>query len=126
MKHIFDLSHVKSVKAWALLRGCEPAGRVIANYSDNPAGSVCTVAVHFWDKAEKEAGLVPVDAGKPIEKWVKPQGQAGGYGYDKFSAAFADALRRKYGLEGLKMSGAGESVVRSWLEEKGFQVVEVL
>ena len=126
MKHIFDLAHVKSVKAWALLFNGEHAGRVIANFSDNPNGSVCTCAVHIWDKYEKQIGLTPLDAGKPNEDYIAPQGQAGGYGYCKFSSAFADALRRKYGIENEQIAGRGESAMIQWLNGKGLQVIEVL
>lgn len=91
-KSAFDCSHVKSVRAWAILhdgkgeRGSDAnAGRIVANFSDNPNGSVCTLTLHFW--------------GGPLEIMPGTTGQAGGYGYDKFSAAMSDALSRAYGLE---------------------------
>ena len=45
MKNIHDFKHVKSVTAIALLKNGKPAGKIIANWSDNPAGSVCTACV---------------------------------------------------------------------------------
>lgn len=96
----WDCPHVQSVKAWALVLtprtiNGEPqedrsdlgrmAGRIVANYSDNPNGAVCTVTLHFF------AG--------PLAIMPTTTGTAGGGGYDKFSAAVADALDRAYGLD---------------------------
>ena len=38
MKTAYDLNHVKSVSALVLLFNGENAGRMVANYSDNPNG----------------------------------------------------------------------------------------
>lgn len=52
MKPIFDLPHVKSVRAWVLVGMVngkpEQQGRIVAHWSDNPAGSVCQAAVMVW------------------------------------------------------------------------------
>lgn len=92
-KSAFDTNHVKSVKVWALVHNITksrngvdlPAGRIVASYSDNPMGSVCTVTLHFFSG--------------PLSIMPTTSGKAGGYGYDKFSAAVADALDRAYGLD---------------------------
>lgn len=70
----------------------EESGKILAYYSNNPAGSVCHVCVilypHGWEVIGKDA---PETRGE--------EGRAGGYGYDKYSAAVADSLR-KQGLGG--------------------------
>jgi hypothetical protein len=112
----FDCSHVKSVTAWALVHpesdmdgGC--AGRIVANFSDNPAGSVCTATVHLW------RGPLRMDAGTT--------GNAGGGGYDKFSAAVGDALNRA-GIDCGDLHGAGDGAVRKFLESKGYRTIPVI
>jgi len=70
----------------------EEAGKILAYYSTNPAGSVCHANVilypHGWELIGKEAPEVRGE-----------EGRAGGYGYDKYSAAVADSLH-KQGLAG--------------------------
>ena len=119
MKSAFDFNHVKSVKAWALTFKGEMAGRIVANYSDNPAGSVCVASAGFW--------------GGPFKDKEHSTGRAGGYGYDKFSAAVSEALH-KIGvvneLDGrwLKSNALfiGDSSVKNFLEAKGYKVLEVI
>lgn len=118
----YDCSHVKSVAAWALLlSGGEHAGKIVANYSDNPAGSVVTLTVSIW--------------GGKLGALDRASGTAGGYGYDKFSAAFVDALKRSnYEALGLDaehgvpwgMGGAGQAKVKEWLKGLGYDVFEVI
>lgn len=76
----FDLNHVKSVSVFVLLHGGEYAGRIVANWSDNPAGSVCTATVHVWKG--------------PLGELPSSTGTAGGCGYCKLSTAIGDALLR--------------------------------
>lgn len=78
-KTAFDLKHVKSVCCIALLHEGRVAGRIVANYSDNPNGSVCTATIHVW--------------GGPLNNLPSMTGKAGGYGYDKLEAAVSDSLR---------------------------------
>ena len=52
-------------------------------------------------------------------------GKAGGGGYCKLSAAFADALYRQ-GVEHGDISGVGESAMQDWLEAEGYQVIRVI
>jgi hypothetical protein len=70
----------------------EEAGKILAYYSNNPAGSVCHANVilypHGWKIVGKEAPEVRGE-----------EGRAGGYGYDKYSAAVAESLS-KQGLGG--------------------------
>lgn len=110
MKSAFEFNHVKSVKAWAVLFDGEEAGRIVANFSDNPNGSVCTSSVGFW------AG--------PLKGKESSTGRAGGYGYDKFSASVSSALS-KIGVKN-DVDGRGAASVRSLLEGLGYQVIEVL
>lgn len=83
MKTIKNFKHVEGTTAKALIYEGKPAGRIIANWSDNPNGSVCNASVIVW------AG--------PLKDKKHPKtyrsfdygniGKAGGYGYDKLSQA---------------------------------------
>jgi len=110
MKSAFEMPHVKSVKAWAVTFNGEMAGRIVANYSDNPNGSVCTATVGFWDG--------------PFKNTSAATGRAGGYGYDKFSAAVSYALK-KISVKN-DVDGRGDSSVKSLLENLGYSVIEVI
>ncbi len=110
MKSAYDMPHVKSVKAWAVMFSGEMAGRIVANYSDNPNGSVCTATVGFWNG--------------PLKDTVASTGRAGGYGYDKFSAAVSSALN-KIGVKN-DVDGRGDSSVKSLIEKIGYSVIEVI
>lgn len=116
-KSVYDCKHVRSVKAWALMFDGKFHGRIAANYSDNPEGSVVTVGVSVW------AGPLNNAEGGPM------LGKAGGCGYCKFSAAFDAAVRNHCKDNDITMphlSGAGESSVRAFLETLGYQVLEVI
>jgi hypothetical protein len=107
MKTAYDLNHVKSVSALALLFNGENAGRMVANYSDNPNGSVCTATVTAWKG--------------PLKDRQGMTGRAGGYGYDKLSSAVFQALR-KSGIDTIKTDGE----TCKMFESLGYQVIEVL
>ncbi len=115
MRTAFDCKHVKSVHAWALLHPDAPngrgAGRIVADFSDNPAGAVCTATVCVW------AG--------PLAEMPASTGRAGGYGYCKFSAAVDEALC-KAGQDAGDMHGRGGSAIRKWFEARGYQCIEVI
>lgn len=115
-KSAYDYSHVKSVSAWALLFNGEQAGKVVANWSDNPMGSVCTCTITVY------AG-----PGKVWKEGYKSHmtGQAGGCGYDKLSGAFSDALHR-FGVAHPNLHGAGSEACKAWLRSLGYTVIEVL
>jgi hypothetical protein len=76
MKTIKDFKHVAGTTAKAILFNGKPAGRLIANWSDNPAGTVCTASVIIWAGELKDKKFDYSNMGK-----------AGGYGYDKLSQA---------------------------------------
>lgn len=111
-KSIFDYKHVRGVSAVCLLKGGKSAGRIVANWSDNPAGSVCTASVMLWDDAK----------GWTINHAI---GRAGGYGYDKLSAAIADALDEMGLLATIKVChGAGNQ--RRAFTEAGYDYIEII
>ena len=64
----------------------EEAGKILAYYSDNPAGSVwhAKVILYFYG-----CNILGIENNESME------GKAGGYGYDKFSAAVADSLHKQ-------------------------------
>ncbi len=99
----YDLSHVKSVTAVALMFDGKQAGKIVANWSDNPAGSVCTATVSVW------AG--------PLSDLPKSTESAGGYGYDKLSSCLSRIF------DGCP--DAGRSSCYRWLEDQGYVVIEV-
>lgn len=72
-----NIDKFNDVRAIALLKDGKSAGRIIGHWSKNRNGSVCTVLVELFDHN-----------GKYASGW----GKAGGYGYDKFSAAISSAL----------------------------------
>lgn len=82
MKNIFDQKHVKGVRAYALLLNGKLAGKVIANFSDNPAGSVCTADLIVWAGPLKNS-----EDNRKMER-------AGGYGYDKLAACLSRLDKR--------------------------------
>ena len=125
-KNIFDYKHVKSVSAIALLKDGKSAGKIICNWSDNPAGTVCTAQVCLWDGEF---------SGQVKQKHFKTEyldcmlpavmiGKAGGYGYDKRSAAISAALR-KGGLHKLLPVEGGAGNERWIFEAAGFEWLEV-
>lgn len=125
MKNIFDFSHVKGVRAWALTHKGKMAGKIVANFSGNPAGSVCTAQVIFWTGPLSEFKKSVKD-GKPVFREMPALGKAGGYGYDKFSAAVEDSLRKQGINPRESMGGAGDSAVRTFLERNGYTTLEVI
>lgn len=124
MKNIFDCKHVKHVKAVALLKNGEMVGRIVANWSDNPAGSVCAAQVMLWDwEVKKKRTVMLMD--KPTELSAIMIGRAGGYGYDKFSSAVYQALKAG-GLEKDIPVEPGAGSTRETFEEAGYTWVEVI
>ena len=110
---IFSHPCVARVKAWALLDETgEMAGRIIWAYPNDGAGIVkCMIAAWRGELSKSETRML---------------GNAGGFGYDKASAAFADALHRA-GIKTEKdISGRGDSAVRDYLESLGYTVIEAL
>lgn len=115
MKSTLDLNHVKGVSAVALLKDGKVVGKIIANYSDNPNGSVCQATVWLWDR---------LDDGS-VARRSHGTGRAGGYGYDKFSAAVYDALTEIFGSYPDGVSG-GDGRTREVFERLGYVYAEIL
>lgn len=102
MKNIFDYKHVKQTSVIVLFdtKTNELAGKIIANWSDNPMGTVCTAQVIIY--GDEKRGI-KLKANKHILI-----GKAGGYGYDKLSSAIASAINNNTTQDlRAKFSGAG-------------------
>jgi hypothetical protein len=114
--NVFDLKHVKIVSAIAILYEGKPSGRIIANWSDNPNGSVCTAMVGVWSG--------------PLGEMPKAVGRAGGCGYDKLSSAISDAINKVIAEDpdkiAPKFDGYGMTAVRKWFEQFGYELFEVI
>ena len=124
-KNIFDYSHVKSVSAIALLKAGKHVGKIVANWSDNPNGSVCTAQVCLWDGKISEQIKREKSSLVNFELAVLMIGKAGGYGYDKLSSAIASALRVG-GIDHLiKVEGASGNQQAAF-EDAGFTWIQVI
>lgn len=100
----YDLSHVKSVSAWAILYNCKHAGKVVANWGDS--GTV-TTTVSLWDGPLKD-------------KLTIHTAKAGGCGYDKLTACLDDIFGRD-------LTERGTRSIETWLEEiHDYQVIKVI
>lgn len=102
MKSAYDMNHVKSVKAVCIMLDGKPVGKIVANYSDNPNGSVVTATFSIWEG--------------PLSGMEKTTTKAGGYGYDKFSSCVEQFL------PGNKSVGCWKSAI----EEHGYTVFDIL
>jgi hypothetical protein len=91
VRHFIDHAMNKAMLLLDKETGAE-CGKVLAYYTDNPAGSVCHACVILYPQGYKVIGIDSTDH-------AKIEGRAGGYGYDKYSAAVADSLQ-KQGLAG--------------------------
>jgi len=116
LARVYDMKGMKSVSAYVLLYKGRYAGRIVANWSDNPNGSVCTAAVMIFDG--------------PLSDMPVTTGKAGGYGYDKMSAAVNEAIckvaSKDSGLVVPDFGGAGMSVVGAWFEEHGYKIHDII
>lgn len=101
---------VSRIGVYVLMHEGAIAGRVIVAYPDDGAG-VVKLQMGAWAGPWKGLNAL--------------RGQAGGYGYDKTSAAFSDALHRA-GVDAPDLSGRGMSSVGAWLESIGYQMHQVL
>jgi hypothetical protein len=95
---------------WVLLHKGEYAGRIITAWPADGAGRVRLYVAFFSGEFGHSEAMF---------------GQAGGYGYDKESAAFADAIKR-HGIESPDISGRGMQAVAAWLGSKGYTVIHAL
>ena len=112
-KNIFEYKNVESVTAWALLDiDGHDVGKVVGQYSESGVVSVSIIV--YSEEDGKFSGRVV--------------GKAGGGGYCKFSAAFADCLHKNgYPIAVIaNIDSRGKGACVRWLEEEGYQVVKVL
>ena len=126
-KNIYDYKHVKSVAAIALYKNGKTAGKIICNWSDNPAGSVCTAQVMLWDgKISEQVKQVPYESDFLTgDHPILMIGRAGGYGYDKRSSAIAAALR-KGGIHHLLPVEGGSGNEGTVFTAAGFEWFEII
>lgn len=114
-KSIFDYKHVKGTTAVCLLNAKtgEYCGRIVANWSDNPAGTVCTACVMLF-------GNTPIEG---VEH-SHAQGKAGGYGYDKLSQAIWSALKTMKLADKIKVEPASGNQQTAF-EDAGFKYIVI-
>ena len=117
MKSALDMKHPKGTSVMVLLYKGEYAGRIIANWSDNPNGSVCTATVSIYDGP---LNIKRYDEGLDTT-WSHNTAKAGGYGYCKLSQAVGNAMGK-----GDEIGGRGISAVRDLFQENGYTFLEVL
>ena len=109
-KHFID--KFNDTRAWALRFNGDAGGRVVAKWSKS---GVCELRV--W-----------ANYGTPLycSGDAHKSGKAGGYGYDKFSAAFQDWLDRNGFKTEKDIHGRGAGAVKEYLESLGYKVQEIL
>ena len=107
---IFKCPGPARTSVWVILHSGELAGRIITAWPDDGAGRVRMAASIY---------------GGPLKQDETLLGQAGGYGYDKESAAFQDALGR-HGIVSADLSGRGMGAVRDWFASAGYELRQVL
>lgn len=119
MKTITQFSHVAGTTAKALIYEGKPAGRIIANWSDNPNGSVCTASVIIWGGPLKDAKNEK--NGKEFN--YGNMGKAGGYGYDKLSQAVWQCFKN-VGVETIAVS-PGNGRTDDEFTQRGYVVFDI-
>ena len=107
---IFKCAGPARTSVWVLLHSGELAGRIITAWPNDGAGRVRMIVSIYSGPLKQDETLF---------------GQAGGYGYDKESAAFQDALGR-HGIVSADLSGRGMGAVRDWFASEGYDLVQVL
>lgn len=116
MKHVTEMKGPKATTAWALLYNGKQAGKLIANWSDNPMGTVCSASVYIF------AGPLDLKEKKGFD--YGNVGKAGGYGYDKLSQAVWQVFN-KCGIETKKVKPAN-GLTREEFEAWGYEVFEII
>lgn len=119
MKYVNELKHPKGTTAWALLWEGKPAGKLVANWSDNPSGAVCSASIYIFSgplDLKTQTGSTKLDYGNI--------GKAGGYGYDKLSQAVWQCLNNA-GIESKKVKPAN-GLSRQEFEAWGYEVFEII
>ncbi len=118
-KLVTDLKHVAGTTAKALIFEGKPAGRIIANWSDNPAGTVCKASVIIWAGALRDAKNEKTG----ISFNYGNIGTAGGYGYEKLSQAIWQCFNN-VGIETKEVKPANGKTNEEF-EAWGYIVVDV-
>ena len=108
---IFKCPGPARTSVWVLLHSGELSGRIITAWPNDGAGRVRMMVGIY---------------GGPLKADETFFGQAGGYGYDKESAAFQDALDRHGLAVGRDLSGRGMDAVRDWFAGEGYELQQVL
>ena len=108
---IFKQAGPSRASVWVMLQNGKVAGRIITAWPNDGAGRV-KVSVMAWDGVLKDYNAM--------------LGQAGGYGYDKESAAIQDAFDRHGFKTGRDISGRGMDAVRDWFAGEGYELQQVL
>ena len=113
-RYVQEMTHVRSVSAVALLYDGVPAGKIIANWSDNDSGSVCTAQICIH--------------GGPFADMPITKGSASGCGYCKFSAAVDEAINKVWpgNVERKSFSGAGDNAVEAFFKSYGYTYFSIL
>lgn len=130
-KNIFDYSHVKQVSCFVLSdkETKEITGKIIANWSDNPNGSVCTAQVILFNN--RKYGLEEKES-KTRDGDYRPElaiDKAGGCGYDKLSAAIWYAMKKgfkDFGVGITGFDGRGESAVIAYFDSIGIHCYRLM
>lgn len=114
-KSAYDYAHVKMSTAKAILFKGEYAGKIVCNWTDNPAGTGCIMTLNFWKG--------------PIAKWMKGtitvREGSGSSGYDKLSAAFESCIR-KMDKAPKDRPSLSSGDINSFLEHYGYVVCTVI
>lgn len=111
---VLEMNGPAHTTAYVLLRDGKLAGRAVANHSKNPNGSVCTATIWLYDRFEASGTTRTHGTGK-----------AGGYGYDKLSAAIYSAYNDMTGKypEGFS-GGDGEQI--EFFRSLGYEVIQAV
>lgn len=112
-RKFFELKHISRVSVYVLFKDGKPAGKILANFSDNSRGmgDVCKAFVALYGVHDAEG----YD--------FQGVGKAGGYGYDKFSAAVCSAL---YGCPiKIDVVSGGGNVVPAF-KAAGYEIEQIL
>lgn len=119
MTRVYNMKGPKSVTAWALLWNGKPAGKLIANWSDNKNGTVCSASLYIYS-----GPLSPDDKNNGVTFDFGTVGKAGGYGYDKLSQAVWQCFDKK-GIE-TKCVKPANGRTREEFEAWGYEVFEIV
>jgi hypothetical protein len=113
MKRVNEMQGPKSTTAWALIYEGHYAGKIIANWSNNPSGSVCSASVIIHSG--------PLNYPKFNYGNI---GKAGGYGYDKLSQAVWQCFQNA-GVE-CKVLQPANGRTSDEFEEWGYVLAQIL